>query len=207
MTVDIYDVTQADGLSLEELTLYHLINDYRIANNLAPIALSNSLTVTAGRHALDTLYNIWEAGLVLPAGAGLHSWSDAPYYDDHSDPSVMWYAPQRLGTGYITASYEISAAGFDSIQDAFVGWQGSASHNDVILTQNNWAGRTFNAMGIGVESDPSVSTYGGKVYNVWFGTVDDPAGAPVIYGDDTDDTILGTTFADEIQGGLGNDVI
>ena len=33
-----------------------------------------------------------------PEGANLHSWSDAPYYSDHSQAQVMWDAPERIGT-------------------------------------------------------------------------------------------------------------
>lgn len=216
MSVDIYSPTTGDDLSPDELALYHLINDYRVSNGFDPIALSASLTLTAGRHALDTLYNIWDAGLQLPSGAGLHSWSDAPYYDDHSDPDVMWYAPDRLGTGYSTASYEISAAGFATVQDAMTGWMGSTPHNDVILNLGNWASQDFNAIGIGVEDDPSVTDYSGKIYHVWFGTVLDPAGTAAVQGDAGDNALLGTVFddtlygnagADDLSGGLGNDIL
>ena len=58
----------ADALSLVELDLYHLIMDYRAEMGLEPIPLSLALTTTAGRHAADTAYNIWQAGLVLPTG-------------------------------------------------------------------------------------------------------------------------------------------
>ena len=64
MTVDIYSPTGSDSLSLAELELYHLIMEYRHDNGLDPVPLSAALTKTAGRHTLDTLYNIWEPGLV-----------------------------------------------------------------------------------------------------------------------------------------------
>jgi len=96
---NIYSSTGEDNLNSAELELYHLIMQYRAQNGLDAIPLSNALTVTAGRHALDTRANIWEAELQLPEGANLHSWSDAPYFSDHRDPDVMWSAPERLGTG------------------------------------------------------------------------------------------------------------
>ena len=66
MTVDIYSPTANDGLGLLELELYNLVMDYRARNGLPAIPLSAGLTITAGRHAADTYYNIWEAGLTLP---------------------------------------------------------------------------------------------------------------------------------------------
>ena len=125
MPVDIYAPTDQDSLSAEELALYHLIMDYRADNGLGVIPLSYGGTVTAGRHALDSYENIYRAGLELPPGANLHSWSDAPYYADHSQPEVMWTAPQRLSTSYTGYGFEISASGYGSIEAALAGWQNS----------------------------------------------------------------------------------
>ncbi|WP_370303510.1 hypothetical protein [Pseudooceanicola sp.] len=194
----------SDALSLTELELYHLIMDYRAQEGLAPIPLSENLTTTAGRHAADTLYNIWEAGLTLPADANLHSWSNAFYYADHSNPSVMWDAPERIGTSYTSNGYEISAAGYADIAAALAGWQGSTGHDTVIVNEGAWASATWNAIGIGVENDSSVSNYGGRIYHVWFGTAEDLEGAPEITGTAAANEITGTAFADKIRG-LGGD--
>ena len=142
MPVNIYNPTNNDSLSAMELELYHLIMDYRAANSLAAIPLSDSLTITAGRHAVDTYTNIWAENLTLPAGANLHSWSDNFYYSDHRTPEVMWDAPDRLGTPYKSNGYEISASGYANISDALDGWKSSSGHNDVILNQRIWANRT-----------------------------------------------------------------
>ena len=119
-----------------------------------------------------------DAGVTLPAGANLHSWSDGYYYGDHSRPEIMWDAPQRLGTVYPSAGYEISAAGYGSVEAALEGWKSSPGHNNVILNQDVWVNSDWNAIGIGVEQDSSVGRYSGNIYHVWFGTSVDPAGAP-----------------------------
>ncbi len=206
-TFTLTDTRPNDALSLTELSLYHMLMDYRDSLGLDPIPLSTALTATAGRHADDTLYNIWDAGVTLPDGANLHSWSDAYYYGDHSVPENMWYAPARIGIDYPSAGYEISAAGYSTISQALTGWQGSPGHDNVITNSDIWAGVTYSAIGVGVGQDSSVSTYGGNIYHVWFGASTDPAGAPTINGTGAADSILGTDFADTITGGNGADSV
>lgn len=203
MTVDIYRTTGHDGLSLQELRLYHLIMEYRAEEGLAPIPLSRALTTTAGRHVLDTRENIWAEDLDLPSGANLHSWSDAPYYGDHRAPRVMWEAPERIGTGYESAGYEISAAGQADIDAALTGWQGSPGHDAVIVNTGIWNSIEFNAIGIGVETAPGAGPYGGRVYHVWFGEERDAR--PVLRGTGAGNDIEGTAFADDIRGMGGGD--
>jgi Ca2+-binding RTX toxin-like protein len=208
MTVDIYTTTAGDSLSQVELDLYHLIMDYRAENGLASIALSESLTVTAGRHAIDTTANIWDESIELPDGANLHSWSDDYYYSDHSSPETMWYAPSRLGTAYTSPGFEISAAGYASVEAALEGWKGSSGHDDVILNNSIWTDMEWTSIGIGVEIGSGENdNYGGLVYHVWFGADVDPAGAPVIYAGSADDEVIGTDFVDEIYGEAGDDTI
>ena len=208
MTVDIYAPTPQDGLSLTELALYHLIMDYRASLGLPPVPISGALTLVAGRHTLDTVENIWRPDLVLPAGANLHSWSDAPYYSDHRDPQVMWEAPERLGSGYPGYGFEISAAGYSSIAAALTGWQNSAGHNAVIVNSGAWADMDWQAIGIGVQmSNEAGLDYNGMVYHVWFGTLPDPAGSPPILGTGGADNIRGTAFADTIRAQDGQDTL
>ena len=207
MTFDNTQAHAADELSLTELDLYHLIMDYRATKGLAPIPLSENLTTTAGRHAADSLYNIWEAGLTLPEGANLHSWSDAFYYSDHRSPEVIWEAPSRIGTDYPGYGFEISAAGYGDIASALTGWQGSTGHDQVIVNEGVWASQTWNAIGIGVEFDASVGTYGGRIYHVWFGREADPDGAGTIAGGAEADTVKGTAFDDVIRGAAGADTL
>jgi Ca2+-binding RTX toxin-like protein len=207
MTVDITRPTAHDALSLEELALYHLMMDYRATLGLGANPLSKGLTATAGRHVLDTRENIWAANLVLPDGANLHSWSDAPYYSDHRAPQVMWDAPERIGTGYTGNGYEISAAGYGSIATALQGWQGSSGHNAVIAQTGVWANPPFLAIGIGVETSPGAGPYGGRIYHVWFGHQADPTGVPDILGSTEGDSVRATAFADRLFGLGGADTL
>jgi transcription elongation GreA/GreB family factor len=200
--INIYAPTASDDLSAVELQLYNMIMDYRVQNGLPLIPLSKALTTTAGRHAIDTYENIWAAGKTFPAGANMHSWSDAPYPADHSQGHVMWDAPERLGTGYTSNGYEISAGGYADVTAALAGWKISKGHNDVILNKDNWAGRTWTSIGIGVEQGPA-----GKIYHVWFGDAQDPTGAPRIVGGATTDNFVGSQFDDTFFGMGGNDTI
>ena len=176
--------------------------DYRVANGLSVIPLSDGLTVTAGRHAVDSYENIFKAGLTLPAGANLHSWSDAPYFSDHSQAEVMWEAPQRLGTTYPGSGFEISASGYGSIEAALGGWQGSAGHDAVILNTGIWASQQWSSIGVGVEMHNDA-----RYYHVWFGRETDPGGRPVVEGDASAETFEGTAANNVIYGFGGADTL
>ncbi|KIN70392.1 RTX toxin/Ca2+-binding protein [Sulfitobacter donghicola DSW-25 = KCTC 12864 = JCM 14565] len=207
MTVDIYAPTSQDTLSLEELQLYQMIMDYRTENGLSEIPLSFDLTLVAGRHTLDTTENIWAEGVTLPEGANLHSWSDAFYYGDHRAPEIMWEAPERLGTDYPGFGFEISAAGYRSIEDALAGWQTSSGHNEVILNQGIWADTDWNAIGVGVElSGSGGGFFGGRAYHVWFGREMDTK-APLTLGTDASELITGSDFIDRLLAGGGDDTV
>ena len=207
MTVDVYRRTSQDGLSLAELALYHQIIAYRASEGLPALALSKALTATAGRHVLDTRENIWATDLRLPAGANLHSWSDAPYYADGRDPTVMWEAPERLGTGYAASGYEIAAAGLASGAAALAGWKASPGHNAVLTETGGFAGIGFQAIGVGLDTSPGPGPYGGPIAHVWFGAVADPTGVPGILGTARADRFATTDFDDIAYGFAGNDRI
>lgn len=206
MTVDVTQATYQDGLSLQELSLYHAIMDYRASLGLAAIPLSKALTTTAGRHVVDTRENIWAEGVTLPAGANLHSWSDAFYQADHSNPEAMWDAPLRVNTGYASAGYEISAAGFATIEGALEGWKGSPSHNAIVTQTGIWSGIDLKAIGVGVDTTPGAGIYAGRIFHVWFGEIADPA-VPEIFGTADADYVIGTMFDDRIFAGEGSDDI
>jgi Ca2+-binding RTX toxin-like protein len=115
----------------------------------------------------------------------------------------MWEAPQRIGTGYPGAGFEISASGFSSTGSALEGWKGSPGHDSVIVNEGIWASQTWNAIGIGVELHETL----GRIYHVWFGREADPDGAGAITGTAGGDTIRGTAFDDLISGGGAGDTI
>lgn len=181
MAVDIYAPTVEDTLDAEEAALAELINAYRAQNGLPAIPLSQSLTIVAGRHAMDTVENQGGYPRGAPGENKAHGWSDAPY--DGRDPatySSMWDAPERLGTPYPSSGFEISAGangghGTMTAERALSLWQGSSGHNAVIIEQQPWQGTEWQALGVGI--------YEG-VAHVWFGADADPAGAP-LEGDGT----------------------
>lgn len=205
--VNIYRPTANDSLSLLELQLYKQLMAYRVANGLDEIPLSKALTTTAGRHAVDTYYNIWVPDLKLPAGANMHSWSDAPYFSNHSRPQVMWDAPERIGTGFKGNGYEISAAGYDSTSAALNGWKGSKGHNDVILNLAAWTNIDFKSVGVGIEYHPNGPTDFDTIYHVWFSDTADLSGPPEIRATSRADTVTATRFADRLSGLSGNDTL
>jgi Ca2+-binding RTX toxin-like protein len=215
MTVDIYKPNANDSLSLQELRLYHEIMAYRTEKGLGAIPLSKGLTTTAGRHVVDTYENFWVENRAYEPGANLHSWSDRPYYSNHSDAAGMWTAPERLGTGFLGNGYEISGAGYVDVTAALNGWKGSSGHNNVIINGPGWSGMNWQSIGIGVLHGNPQEDYQGKVYHVWFSDTADPS-VPDILGTADADDFTGTTFrdrlfgrggADSIQGGAGNDRI
>ncbi|UWQ19654.1 CAP domain-containing protein [Jannaschia sp. M317] len=204
--IDIRQPHASDALSGEELALYDLIMDYRQAEGLSRIPLSAGLTTTAGRHALDTTENFWAEGRDFEPGANLHSWSDAPYFADHSQPQNMWDAPQRIGTTYPGNGFEISAAGQSTIEEALRGWQASPGHDPVIVNSGIWERATWQSIGIGI-ADNDQGPYGGVVYHVWFGREVDPEGGPDFTGGADNDRFTGSAGDEVISGGLGSDTL
>lgn len=207
MAADIYSPTAHDALSLQELELYHAIMDYRAGLGLDPVPLSRALTTTAGRHVVDTRQNIWGEDLDLPRGTNLHSWSDARYYADNRDPEVMWFAPERLGTGYASPAYEITAAGTATVGDALELWRSSPAHDAIIANRGPWSQADYAAIGVGVETSPGAGPYAGRVFHVWFGEAADASGPPNIKGTGGGDRIEATRFVDRVFGNNGADSI
>lgn len=204
MTVNIHQPSPEDSISPSELALYRALMDYRMAHGLPAIPLSKALTTTAARHAVDTVENIGVFHTGDPGENRGHAWSDALF--DGRDPATygaMWFAPQRLGTEYLSEGFEI-ATGYTTPraftmtpQKALAGWQGSAGHNAVILNQGPWD-QAWKAVGVGM--------YKG-IANVWFGATTDLTGAPAIVGTVAAEVISGFATNDTILGGGGNDTI
>ena len=169
MPTDYYNNASEDSLDGDEKQLYDLIMEYRAGLGLESIPLSAGLNATAGRHALDSVYNTGYVG---------HSWSDKPY--DGGDSSTypnMWEAPQRLDTSYEGYGYEISTGflgdptRFDMTPERALGnWQKSPPHNAVITNQSFWD-EPWGAIGIGLHEG---------IAHVWFGHEPDPLGGPVL---------------------------
>ncbi|HEY9853226.1 MAG TPA: CAP domain-containing protein [Leptolyngbyaceae cyanobacterium] len=204
MPVNIYSNLVGDGLESEEIKLYNLINQYRAQNGLPPIAASKALTTVANRHVQDVAENLQ---IKINDSRNPHSWSDAPY--DPNNPntySTVWEAPKRLNTGYPGFGYEnfyITTAPFTSAEQVFEAWQKSPPHKALMLNQDIWQERTWNALGIGI--------YKGYAA-LWVGEQIDPTGTPSfandsITGTDNSDTLTGTDRNDTIIALAGDDVL
>lgn len=163
-----------------EAELARLINQYRAANGLPPIALSRSLTNVAQAHVIDLQDNRPNSGTDgRGLACNLHSWSNkgawSPvcYTDDHAYASGMWSKPREITGLYTDNGFEIALGGSDGYQAtpeaALQAWQSSSGHNAVMLQQGTWSRMNWQAMGVGLYGSYAV---------VWFGVAADPQGVP-----------------------------
>ncbi len=158
-------------LSVEEQKLYDLIMQYRKEKGLPIIPLSPSLTIVAQTHAKDLVNNHPDQG-----SCNAHSWSDKGtwtpmcYTSDHAQAKKMWSKPSELtsykGKGYeiVTYVYGKPTPVMMTATMALKSWQGSSSHNAVIINSGMWKSNTWNAIGIAI--------YQGYAC-VWFGEEND----------------------------------
>jgi hypothetical protein len=152
----------SQNLNIEEKALYDLIMEYRRANGLAPIPLSNSLCLVAQTHVRDLFLNRPSNG-----NCNLHSWSNSGlwtsccYTDDHAEAQCMWSKPREL-TSYRGNGYEIAcgSGGELSAEASLALWKSSPGHNAVIVNQGIWGNNNWQAIGIGLDNGFGV---------VWFG--------------------------------------
>ncbi len=139
---------EAWAYEAEEQRFLELINGYRQANGLGPLALSETLSRAAERHSEDMqTYGFFshttEASSYYPAGS---SFSDRLGREGY--PTDNAYTAENVAWGYTTA------------EEAFKAWRISSSHNV------NMLGKNYTAIGIG-----RVGTY----WTTDFGSVADTA--------------------------------
>jgi hypothetical protein len=145
-----------DEVSQQEKELFKIINDYRKANNLPPIELSESLSFVANRHLLDLNNNV---------KSFTHGWSNCPY-DIKNDKTwnCVFEAPQRLKSSYVGNGYENlyrNLNGSATPELALEAWKKSPMHNNLILNLDVWKTTKFNAFGIAIS---------GNYASMWFGS-------------------------------------
>ena len=119
----------------------------------------------------------------------------------------MWWAPERLGTGYDSPGYKITAAGHATGAAALETWKASPPHQAILSNSGAWAAVDFRAIGIGAETAPGAGPYAGRVHDIWFGTETDASGPPMISGTMAGDSVLATDFADLVSALGGDDRI
>ena len=146
-----------DGMEPEEAKLIELINQYRVQNKLSPIPASKSLTLVANRHIRDMAENI---------GRLTHSWSDCSI--ESKGWLCLWEAPKRLGTVYPGYGYENAywSSSEAKAEGTLESWKNDPPHNSVIVNQDIWTDRKWNALGTGIYEGYAV---------MWVGEEPDPA--------------------------------
>ena len=138
---------EARAYEAEEQRFLELINGYREANGLGPLALSETLSRAAERHSEDMqthgfFSHTTEASSYYPVGS---SFSDRLAREGY--PTDNAYTAENIAWGYTTA------------EEVFKAWRISPSHNV------NMLGKNYTAIGIG-----RVGTY----WTTDFGSVVDP---------------------------------
>lgn len=151
-----------------------LVNRYRAAHALPPVAYSPALTAVAEAHVRDLMANAPDRRRdARGRECSPHSWSASPqwrgicYVDDDASARAMWSKPREIA-GYRGDGFEIALYHSDGI-DAAVAletWRESGAHDDVIRERDVWAGSQWQAMG--------VAAYGPYAV-VWFGKLPDIA--------------------------------
>ncbi len=139
---------EARAYEAEEQRFLELINEYRQANGLGPLALSEKLSKAAERHSEDMqthdfFSHTTEASSYYPVGS---SFSDRLAREGY--PTDTAYTAENIALGYTTA------------EEVFEAWRNSPSHNV------NMLGKNYTAIGIG-----QVGTY----WTTDFGSVADSA--------------------------------
>ncbi len=133
----------------EEWAMLNLINNYRAANGLARLQMTQTLSNAAEFHSADMAIGNY-FGHTLANGA---SWSDNM---------------ATFGYGYETYRAENISAGYWSASDTFQQWLNSPEHNANMLNPN------VSAVGIGRASDNS-SDFGTYWTTTFGGTIDGAA--------------------------------
>ncbi len=154
-------------LSGSELKLYNLINNYRKKSKLPEIPVSRSLCYVAKSHVMDLAVNQPDT-----ADCNLHSWSDKGkwaeccYGREKFNNTCMTSKPAELtnyqGKGYEIAFWENVDADPEVVLEL---WTSSQASNDLILNNDIWKGKTWKAIGVGIQEGYAV---------VWFGAESDP---------------------------------
>jgi hypothetical protein len=157
-------VRTSEGMSDDEVRLYRMLMDHRRNHGQSSIPLSPSLSRVARLHVRDLEMH-------PPSGAcNLHSWSAyGPWksvcYSGNENAECMFSKPREL-TGYGGNGYEIVAwtSGMMLPDHALELWEGSSTHNSVIVNSGNWERLQWRAVGMAISGSYAV---------VWFGEESD----------------------------------
>ncbi len=151
-------------LNETEAELIQLVNEYRQQNAVDPVPVSATLTEVAQWHVVDHAYATEVTGdYGSDPSCNLHTWYGGPpaapygtccYTADQSQAQCMWDKPAEISGGsYAAIGFEIAAVGATDAAGALALWTNTAPFDDFLLGQGIWAGRTFRALGVGVDEE------------------------------------------------------
>lgn len=186
----------SNTLSVDELALYHAINDLRVANGLTALKPSYDMTVIAGQHAADFDNNVgyasWSAVTVAARPVpSLHHWSDGQSFLN----GVL-----ALGTGLKLVLPQTMAENADAVLAGSVQTNVLATWVANPGTYANILSSSWDTMGVGIDGDMVYVTFGNYAKNT------DATAVAAIVGGASGETIRSTAWADNISGMGGNDV-
>ncbi|MHB1343346.1 MAG: Ig-like domain-containing protein [Thermoleophilia bacterium] len=146
-------VAQAVTYTSQEVEFVRLINEYRQANGLGTLLVSDMISDAATKHNLDMgKYKFFS-----------HTTAGSDYFPVGASP---WDRMAASGYTYNTSKGENIAAGYATAADVFVGWKNSSGHNANMLNS------AFKVIGISLDS-VSGSPYG-TYWTTDFGGYVDP---------------------------------
>lgn len=136
---------QAVTYSSQEIEFLRLINEYRAANGLSTLLVSDQLSDAATKHDLDMgKYSFFD-----------HTTQRSDYYPVNASP---WDRMAASGYSYNTYRGENIAAGYTTAAAVFIGWKNSPGHNANMLNSQ------FRVVGI------SMDAVGGSPYGTYWTT-------------------------------------
>ena len=156
-----------DSPRAEEVRLHALLNEYRIANHLAPVPLSPSLSKVARAHAADLSAHGFNDTCSIHSWSVGGPWTPCCYDMRRPNGKCMWNKPREL-SAYQGVGFEIAyrySAGVRAGR-ALQTWRDSPVHNAVILNLGGWREQQWRAVGVGID---------GEYATVWWGEETDPA--------------------------------
>lgn len=150
------NICSGDEVNQPEKELFRIVNEYRVQNNLPPIALSESLSIIANRHLLDIIQNL----KILT-----HGWSNCPYDLKNKDTwDCVFESPKRFKVNYKGKGFENLYrinGGQVTPSATLEAWKNSPLHNALILNLNSWKDTKFDAFGLAID---------GQYAALWFGS-------------------------------------
>jgi|GEM_PF-907773 len=189
MSYDYRTDTTGDGISLTEARFVDLLNAYRVANGVAEVRFSSRLSAAGNRHAQDAEVN----------GYNGHDFSDGTSSGDFYNREFL--VPDGYGIYHESAYWGAwenaltwNTSSSLTADRALELWQASAPHNAAMLDT------VVTEVGIGMTSSKAFLVFGGGVTGAF-------SGPAVEVGTSSGETILGSSYGDQVTADAGNDVV